>query len=267
LKNLWFIGAYIGFLPYGNDFYEPHEQGYSFRSTKRTQYNVWFETNSAKKYYFSFNYFTAFRKTFNSTNNEFNISHLYRFNDRFSLGHDFAFYILKNDAGFYTKYYEKDAFGNYVLDAKGNQILQDIIFSRRHRTTVENIVRAKYNFNYRSGITIRFRHYWSKVQQKDLYDLQGSGELTPTQHTDQVMEHQNFNIFNVDAIYTWQFAPGSFLNIVWKDESFLSDEDIYSHYFRNFDHTIGSPQNNNLSIKVIYYLDYLDFRKWKHRKE
>jgi hypothetical protein len=59
-----------------------------------------------------------------------------------------------------------------------------------------------------------------------------------------------------------QFAPGSFLNIVWKDESQTFDEDVRHQYFKNFDRTISSPQNNNLSIKLIYYLDYLDFKKW-----
>jgi hypothetical protein len=241
-------------LPKGNDFYEPHQTGRSFRSTQRVQYNVWFESNAARKYYMNFNFFIGVGKLFNGRSPEFNFSHRYRFSDKFSLSHDFNYFTYTNDAGFYTKYYD-------------NNILQDIVFSRRNRRTIENVVRAKFNFNNRSGITFRARHYWSKVEQKQLYDLNADGTLTPTKHTNISIEHQNFNIFNIDAVYTLQFAPGSFLNIVWKDESFLYDGDINHTYFKNFNNTIIAPQNNNLSIKVIYYLDYLDFKKWKKKKE
>ena len=60
-----------------------------------------------------------------------------------------------------------------------------------------------------------------------------------------------------------RFAPGSFINIVWKDASFLADDIINRNYFRNFDHTLEQPQNNNLSIKVIYFLDYVNLKKGK----
>ncbi|MGN6399026.1 MAG: DUF5916 domain-containing protein [Flavisolibacter sp.] len=252
LKSLWWIGAFIGYLPWGNDFYEPHQTGRSFKSSQRIQYNVWFESNAAKRYYANANFFIGVRKLFKSNAPELSFSHRYRFSDKFSLSHDFSFSSYKNDAGFYDKYYEND-------------ILKDIIFSRRDRRTIENILRAKFNFNNRSGITFRARHYWSKVEQKQLYDLNADGTLTPTKHTNISIEHQNFNIFNIDAVYTLQFAPGSFLNIVWKDESFLDDGDITHTYFKNFNNTIIAPQNNNLSVKIIYYLDYLDFKKWKKK--
>jgi len=61
-------------------------------------------------------------------------------------------------------------------------------------------------------------------------------------------------------VYTWQFAPGSFINIVWKDEGSMFNQTIDYGYFKNFDRTLNEPQNNNLSIKIIYYLDYLNLR-------
>ncbi|RYF77935.1 MAG: hypothetical protein EON98_15975, partial [Chitinophagaceae bacterium] len=239
LKNLWWAGMYVGYVPEGNDFYEPRTAGYSFKSPSRLQFNPWFETNSAKKYYLSFNYFVGLRSLFNSPNNEFNFSHRYRFSDKFSLSQDIYYNPVKNDAGFYQKYFE-------------NGVLTDVLFSRRDLKTIENIVSAKFNFNNKSGITFRARHYWSKVQVKELYDLNRDGTLSPTKHANVDMEHQNFNIFNIDAVYTLQFAPGSFINIVWKDESSIFNKDIKPSYFKNFDRTIASPQNNNLSIKVIY---------------
>ena len=65
------------------------------------------------------------------------------------------------------------------------------------------------------GITYRARHYLSTVDNKEFYILQSNGELAsnPTNYT----ANQNVNFFNIDMVYTWQFAPGSFINIVWKN--------------------------------------------------
>ena len=252
LKNLWYVGMFVGYVPKGYDFYEPRVQGYAFRSPSRVQFNPWFETNSAKKYYVEVNYFVGIRSLFNSPNHEVSLEHRYRFSDRFSLTHEILYNPTPNDAGYYSTYNE-------------NNNLKDILFSRRDRKTIQNILFAKYNFNYRSGITFRARHYWSKVVQKELYDLQPDGNLLPTTHTGVTMEHQNFNIFNIDAVYTWQFAPGSFINVVWKDESVLSNEEVRHTYLKNFNRILSEPQNNNLSVKIIYYLDYLDFKKWKKK--
>ena len=265
LKNLWSAGMFFGYVPHGNDFYEPRWAGYSFRTPQRIQLNPWIETNNAKKYKVSFSYFVGIRSLFNSPNHQFNLSHRYRFNDKFSLSQELAYNPTINDAGFYGDYFKNDGNGHFILDASGNKILEDILFSRRNLKTIDNVLSAKYNFNNRSGITFRVRHYWSKVDVKQLYDLNNDGTLSETKHKDQAIENQNVNIFNVDAVYTLQFAPGSFINIVWKDESFLGDGNIQYTYFKNFNHTISSPQNNNLSIKVIYYLDYLDFKKWKKK--
>lgn len=263
LKNLWFVGIFFGYVPAGNDFYEPRNTGYSFRTPERRQFSTWFETNYAKKYAVSVNYFFASRSLFNSPNHQMDVSHRYRFSDKFSLTHSLSYYPATNDAGFYNNYYRQDANGNQILDPGGKPILDDILFSRRDLKTIENVLSAKFNFNNRSGVTFRARHYWSKVHVKQLYDLQQDGALAPTTHSSVELGNQSVNIFNIDAVYTLQFAPGSFINIVWKDASFLADNAIDRSYFKNFDRTLAEPQNNNLSIKIIYYLDYLNFRKGK----
>ena len=263
LKNLWWFGMYVGYVPKGNDFYEPRVTGYSFRTPQRVQLNPWFETNYTKKYYLNIDYFVGIRDLFNSPNHQLNVSHRYRFSDKFSLSHRVMYNPSRNDAGFYQRYYQLDGSGNQVLDASGNPILEDILFSRRDRKTVENTLSVKYSFNNKSGITLRVRHYWSKVEVKQLYDLQTDGTLVPTSHADAAIGHQNFNIFNVDAVYTRQFAPGSFINIVWKSQSYTDSDPVDYRYFKNFGRTVSAPQNNNLSLKIIYFLDYLDFKKGK----
>jgi hypothetical protein len=256
LKSLWWFGVYVGYVPKGNDFYEPRNAGYSFRAPVRRQFETWFESNFTKKYYFSADYFVGVRSLFNSPNHQLYISQRYRFSNKFSLSEDLRYNPVKNDAGYYDP---RDVDGNSI--AVGN-----ILFTRRDLRTIENILSAKYSFNNKSGITFRARHYWSKVEQKELYDLNDDGTLIQSKHSNAVpLIHKNFNIFNIDAVYTLQFAPGSFLNIVWKDESQTFDGDVQYRYFKNFDRTVSAPQNNNLSIKLIYYLDYLDFKKWRKK--
>lgn len=250
LKNLWFISMFIGYGTEGNNFYEPRVAGYSFRTPSRIQFSPGFESNPAKKYYLSLNYFLGLRKLFNSPNHEFNFSQRYRFNDKFSMSQDFLVNPATNDAGFYGLHYE-------------NNQLKDILFSRRDLTTIQNIFSFKYNFNWRSGITFRARHYWSRVRPLELYDLQEDGSLKNTIHQNVAIQGRNINFFNIDAVYTWQFAPGSFINVVWKDQSAISDQLLHENYIGNFGNMITAPQNNNLSLKIIYWLDYVDLRKRK----
>jgi Domain of unknown function (DUF5916) len=248
LKNLWNVSMFIGYVPRGNDFHEPRTTGYSFRTPTRIQFNPTVETNSAKKYYMNLSYFMAIRSLFNSPNYQVNFLQRYRFNDKFSITESINYNPTINDAGYFSQYIQ-------------NSIVQDVIFSRRDLKTVENIVSLKYNFNRKSGITFRARHYWSKVVPKQLYDLMPDGNLKPTVHTDVLITDDNINYFNIDALYTLEFAPGSFINIAWKQQGVLSNENAGYTYLKNFNQTITSPQNNNVSIKVIYYLDYIDLKK------
>jgi hypothetical protein len=86
------------------------------------------------------------------------------------------------------------------------------------------------------------------------------GSLSPNESFRENVD-QNVNFFNVDMVYTWQFAPGSFLNLVWKDAAFSSEDRNESRYVRNLNNILDSDHNNNLSLKVIYFLDYLQLKK------
>lgn len=254
LKNLWNVSMFVGYVPHGNDFYEPRTAGYSFRTPSRVQLNPALETNAAKKYFASVSIFYAMRSLFKSPNYQVNVEHRYRFSDKFSVTHTMLYNPTINDAGYYTQYLK-------------NNTLDDIIFSRRDLKTIENILLLKFNFNARSGVTFRARHYWSRVRIKQLYDLQHDGSLEPTTHTDVTINNQVTNYFNVDAVYTWEFAPGSFLNIVWKQQGVYENNIADYTYSANFRRTIASPQNDNLSVKVIWYLDYITFRNGRKNRK
>ncbi len=247
LKNLWFVGILFGYEPEFNDFQEPRVEGRFFRGWESKFVDMWVETNQSKKYSVYSELLYVTRTFFNSKRYAYWFSQRYRFNDKFSIRHQMNTEPQRNNVGF--------------ADIEGT----DIIFGRRDRNTIENILTLKYNFNARMGLNTRVRHYWSKVEYKEFFTLLENGALHAN-NTYNENRDQNVNFFNVDMVYTWQFAPGSFLNIVWKNSVFDFKESVEKNYFQNFSNTMEADQNNNLSLKVIYFLDYLDIRRWTKKR-
>jgi len=241
MKNLWYVGFFVGFNAKGNDFYEPRVAGRVFKTPNRLNINAWIETNSAKKYSFNTNLVVGYADLFKANGQQLSIGNRYRISDKFSIGQTTMISASFNNAGF--------------ADISGN----DVIFSRRQLTTVENTITAKYNFNKRSGINFTARHYWSEADAKQFYTLNTDGSLSPNNTYNQNRD-LNYNFFNIDMVYTLEFAPGSFINLVWKNDISAGDNNVDRSYFKNLNNTIAASQNNNVSLKILYYLDALKFR-------
>ncbi|MDO8366442.1 MAG: DUF5916 domain-containing protein [Saprospiraceae bacterium] len=130
----------------------------------------------------------------------------------------------------------------------------DIIFGRRNITTFDNAFSVEYLFGPRMNITVRTRHYWANLYYHQYLHLNDDGTFGPSEHW-QGSGDENFNQFNVDFVYTWQFAPGSFLNLIWKESAFAGDYNRGGTFRKNLDKTFRAPQNNSLTLKLIYWLD------------
>ncbi len=241
LKNLWNAGINVYANANSNDFYDPRLDGYVFKRPYQYGAGFWFNTNESKKFFTNFSIYTAHRPTIKGFGYETNLYNQYRFNNKLTLGITNYLDITNNGIGF--------AFIDNTLNAP--------VIGLRQRVTAENTLSVKYNFNNKMGINFRVRHYWSKVRYEDYQWLQKDGTQTaynPTQSGD-----ANFNTFNVDMTYTWQFALGSFITFNWKDFSYQNK--MESEYFKNLHNTLNAPQSNNISIKIIYFLDYLSLLK------
>lgn len=245
-KKLNWFALVLEYSPYQNDFYEPHWAGSFFRRGSSGLAGIDFESNESKRYSVSTETFV--RKYFNFYNliaADFEIAQTYRFNNRFALLHAISWQPRKNSVG-YT----------------WSENADEIIFARRNVNTIENVLEAKYSFTNRMGINFRARHYLSSVDNKQFYTLQNDGKLADNPSF-ALNTNRNVNFFNIDMVYTWQFAPGSFLNAVWKNAIVNFSNQVEQNYFKNFSNTVESDNNNNLSLKVIYFLDYLSFKKHK----
>lgn len=111
------------------------------------------------------------------------------------------------------------------------------------------------------GLTIRARHYWSKVIPKHFFALDENGKLQEPTIAFTQNVNQNYNYLSVDMVYNWQFAQGSFLSIVWKDIGESFNRQFEKNYIKNLGNTISGDQFNSLSLRVIYLLDYLTLKK------
>lgn len=170
-----------------------------------------------------------------------------RFSDRFMVSLTMSYNKNLNDYGWV--YTDEEASGTV-----------NSWFGRRDVTTISNVLNARYIFSTKLSVTLRARHYWSKADYADYYILQDDGTLKAT--ASELNEDINFNAFTADVNVGWYFAPGSELNVMWKNSIYTINDELVENYFNDFRQTIVAPQTNGFSVRFLYYIDYLYVKKW-----
>ncbi|MEX1193250.1 MAG: DUF5916 domain-containing protein [Brumimicrobium sp.] len=143
---------------------------------------------------------------------------------------------------------------------------EDPIFGKRDVRTTTNTIDLNYTINNKSGVTFRLRHYWSRVNYDEFYSLNQTGGLDPIEieTTNNAGLHKyntSFNAFSIDMVYRWIFSPASEINIVWKNNIFTEDSDSQIAYFQNLEQTLRTDQLNSISLRLVYFIDYLNIKK------
>jgi hypothetical protein len=243
-KNFWSLETDLNYNGNNNDFYESRN-GQVYKTPENYSVAMYVNPNRSKAYHFGGSIRYKVQKLFKGRDYRFYLYQNLRLNDR--LG-----FSLELD------YNPNFDYVNWV-SSLGNQAL----FSRYDRRTVENSLNAKYSFSNKMGLTVGIRHYWSDRRNKAFYLLQNDGSLAAYQGAALPGLDRNYNVFNVDLIYTWQFAPGSELSISYKDASETNDNFYTKKYTENLNGILSAPQNSSLSVKVLYYIDYLSLKSKK----
>ena len=243
-KNFWSAEVNLSYGASRNDFYEARN-GQVYKTPEQFSVVLYINPNRAKAYNFGGNIRYREQELFKGKEYNFYLFQNLRLSDKIALG---------LDLNFNPNY-------NYVnwVKAIGNQA----IFSRYDRNTVENSFDAKYTFTNKMGLTVVLRHYWSDRRNKSFYLLKNDGNLADYEGAPLTGTDRNYNVFNIDLIYTWQFAPGSELSLSYKDAAETNDVYYTKRYTKNLDGILSAPQNNSASIKVLYYIDYLNLKKKK----
>lgn len=111
------------------------------------------------------------------------------------------------------------------------------------------------------ALNLAFRHYYSEVEYSKFLTLQDDGELIENAAYNE-SQNATYNSWNIDLRYSWWFAPGSQLTLLYRNamDSYVSNSRVnISNNFRNL---FDEPQLNSLSLRVSYYLDYNRVKNW-----
>ncbi len=202
-------------------------------------------TDSRKRLFFSYDFLIA---KFNVPDKNYHIAEAglrYRFSNKLSIEGS-----IRHEA-------EK----NYIVlagkDTNGEPIIGFVDF-----TDIESILSATYNFAPRLNLTMRTRHYWSKVPYNKFAKVTSTGDYDF--NTSFTTPDENVNYFNVDAFLTWDFRLGS--RIIFGYKNWLGDDEYLNGatnktYFRNFSRQFNLRHANEFTVKFIYFLDYNQLRK------
>ena len=232
------------------DYYEPRTPGRIFLNSPTYRGFAGFDTDARKKLTVSFRCYVGITTLISPTigRNPYyggTLTPSLRVNNKLSLGLSCNLTKDNGDRG----YVDTDEWGT-------------IIFGKRYLTNLTNSVSIRYLFKNNLSLSLKGRHYWARGDYKSFYDLSDDGHLIDNISYNKNHDF-NFNAFNIDMIFQWQFAPGSSLNLVWKNSIYNEGDEVINSYSENFKNTVQSKQLNIVSLKLLYYFDYLYLVKKK----
>ena len=245
--NYWSLSLEALVTPWGeNDYYEPRTDDMSMYYFRSPGLLVGFrgDTDRSKKLYAEMNAgFGTNSSEYDQRLYELSAEASYRIGRKFSIGYSIATDRLINDIG-------------YVGDGTGDEIF----FGKRDVSTIEHTLSGAFIFTADSYLSLRGRYYWSKADYDGNYFLLlDDGTLEPSAYGG--ASDLNTSFLNIDMVYTWRFAPGSELSLVWKNAITSFSDYIIESPGENFSNMLGEPQSNSVSLKILYYLDYQNFKK------
>ena len=263
-KSFLTTGINLDASPWSRDYFDPRRSPigkYYVGLPPSFGFNGFLSSDYRKKFAYDVTYgarfFAADGSRTGRTGFDLGLSPRYRASNQLSFVYSVGYGVRHNQIGYAGGLSSRQPEDTVLLGRFG----QDVLLGRRTVTTFTNTATATYTFTNRMSFNVRLRHYVSNVHYRDFSRLRPEGVETP--EPDYQRNRDNtFNAFNVDAVYSWWFAPGSQVSIVWKNASasFFEANAATPLYFDNLSNTLNTPHNNNVSVKVLYYLDYLALR-------
>jgi len=248
-KNLMWMGGNITMmLGEQRDYFEPRDQEndrfFSFSNWIQGRTYLYTNSNKALSTNANFSYGKLFQDGLDIHEYGIRVGPEYRFSDKLTIKYQIDYQRKINDRG-------------YVDNINDGEI----IFGQRDVKTVENTISGTLNFNSLNSLTLSFRNYWSTATyDENLYTLLEDGELTTnTGHTITNLDldpHRNFNIWNLDLSYEWQFAPGSQLIALYRNQLFNSSSASRDSFRDSLKDLFDQDIQHTFSLKMVYFLDY-----------
>jgi hypothetical protein len=124
---------------------------------------------------------------------------------------------------------------------------------------ITNVLKATYILNNKMDLSVKLRYHLDQVKNLDFKYLKDDGYLEESDYVGN--EDINYTTWTSDISFNWWFAPGSQLSFVWKNAIENEDNTLRNHWIENVEESFSLLQQNSISLKAVYYLDYLYFKK------
>jgi hypothetical protein len=219
------------------DFYEPRVYGRYVYIPKKAYSYFGFEWN--RNHAFTIDATANFTK-YNEDNRQtygIYINPKYRFSNQFSLEYALEYTNKKNDRGFVG------------YDSNG------IVFAERNREILSNVLTGKFALTNKMALNLDARYYWSYADNHEFFTLQNDGSLTPNPDYN-FNKNRNFNSWNLDLSYSWWFAPGSEMIILYRNYALEQTNQVEKNIPNNLSDVFSSNITHIISLSVRYYIDY-----------
>ena len=248
-KNFWDMSFSFQSSPTWNKDYFVHTNVYTGYFLRRTPYYLLSTSGSSdsrKKLYFNWALGGAESPLPNDPYWTTTVGLRYRFNNKLQISGSMNIEQDKGNWGW-----------AFITNPNGSPVI-----ARRDVKRNTAVLSGQYNFNSRMNVNIRMRHYWSLLENTNFYNLKTDGYWRDT--TFIANQNVNFNTFNVDMFFTWDFLLGSRLTIAWKNalgSNVTIDPYTNMKYFKTLGKVIDNPHSNEITVKIVYYLDYLKLKR------
>ncbi|OUV75729.1 MAG: hypothetical protein CBC83_02100 [Flavobacteriales bacterium TMED123] len=245
LKNYLFIMAKIVGNPYEQyDYYEARTNDYKspLKRSKAIRFSTYMSSDYRNRFAVDFGCGATFKPLYSGNEYRVRISPRIRFNDRASMSYVLSVKDKFNDVGF-----------------AATDSLNNPVFAIRNTYMITNVLNASYILNNKMDFSVKLRYHLDQVKNLEFKNLQNDGYLQTTDYTRN--EDINYTTWTSDIAFNWWFAPGSQLSLVWKNAIENEDNVLINHWRDNIEESFSLLQQNSISLKVVYYLDYLYLTK------
>ena len=237
IKNNYYEFSMLFYPQATFDFYEPRVYGRYVYVPKRVTSYFGFELN--RNHALTVDATASFAKYDEENRQTYGIyiNPKYRFNNQFSLEYALEYTTKRNDRG------------RVGYDSTG------IVFAERNREILQNVLTGKLAITNRMAINLDARYYWSYAENHEFFTLQEDGYLTPNPNYN-LNKNRNFNSWNLDLSYSWWFAPGSEMIVLYRNYALEDTNQVEKDLSDNLTNIFNSNLTTIFSLSVRYYIDY-----------
>ena len=231
-----------------NDFYEPRSFDDSKFLTNPESIRFWtyFSSNFNRRFAIDLNAQYRILNEKKRVNYRFLFNPRYRFNNHFTIVYEFDFLRQNNNVG-------------------SAQDFDDLsVFTRRDVISYGNALQGKYALNHNMTFNLSVRHYWAYAKSRQFLTLLDDGSVVENVVYKTNID-SNFNTWNLDLSYTWWFAPGSQISVLYRNfnlSTYSEGIELNRNFSRNFNDAINNVNLNHIfSISIRYFIDYNSLKK------